>query len=132
MATAYTFKFGNFIFPDKYINEGGYECTPNQRQDVDPYTDQGGTTHRNALSKTKTQITITTRKGLKWAEVAEIMQGLTSNYANVNERDAICTYFDTEYFRMSTGHLYLDPSLSTKITRMDGIFDSLTFTFIEY
>ena len=42
MSVPYCLKFGNFIFPDKYINEGGYDCTPNQRQEVDPYTAQKG------------------------------------------------------------------------------------------
>lgn len=133
MATAYSFKFGNYIFPDEYIAEGGYDCTPNQRQDLDPYTDQYGVTQRNALAHTKTQVVITTRKGLKWEQVESIMQGITSNYINARERDANCTYFDTEYFELSSGHhMYLDPSLSTKILKMDGKFDTLTFTFIEY
>jgi len=129
---SYTFKFGNFIFPDKYINEGGYDIKPNQRQDLDPYTDQTGLTHRNAVSHTKTDITITTRKNLKWEEVAEIMQGLTSNYINSKERDANCTYFDTESFSMKTGHFYLDPSFQTTVKHMGGRFEQLKFQFIEY
>lgn len=134
MATSYSFKFGDFVFPDEYIAEGGYDCTPNQRQDLDPYTDQFGVTQRNALAHTKTQVVITTRKNLKWNQVKEIMDGLTSNYINPRERDAMCKYFDTEYFEITptTHHMYLDPSLSTKVNQMDKKFDALTFTFIEY
>ena len=46
---SYLFKFGNYTFPDTYIAEGGYEIKPNQRQDLDSYTDQTGLTHRNAI-----------------------------------------------------------------------------------
>jgi len=130
---SYCFKFGNYIFPDTYIAEGGYKCTPNQRQDLDPYTDQFGVTQRNALAHTKTQVDITTRAGLKWEEVNDIVDGLTSNYTNPRERDATCEYFDTEYFTMSGGHhMYLDPSFATQIRQMDKNFEALTFTFIEY
>ena len=130
----YCFKFGNFVFPDEYINEGGYKCTPNQRQDLDPYTDQFGVTQRNALAHTKTQVDITTRPGLKWEEVEEIMSGLTANYVNPRERDAMCKYFDTEYFEItpSTHHMYLDPSFFTQVRQIDKKVDQLTFTFIEY
>lgn len=129
---SYLFKFGNFIFPDTFINENGYDIKPNQRQDLDPYTDQTGLTHRNSVAHTKTEITITTRKNLRWEEVQTIMQGLTSNYRNSKERDANCTYFDTESFTMKTGHFYLDPSLSTKIRLVGERFDQLSFKFIEY
>ena len=59
------------------------------------------------------------------------MNGLTSNYIS-NERDAICFYFDTEYFAFNSGHFYLDPSFSSKIRLAGERFDQLTFTFIEY
>ena len=128
---SYLFKFGNYTFPDTYMAEGGYEIKPNQRQDLDSYTDQTGLTHRNAIPHSKTQIVITTRK-LKWDQVYDIMTNLVANYIKDRERDANCTYFDTEYFRMSTGHFYLDPSQSTKINQVGKDFESLTFTFVEY
>ena len=128
---SYLFKFGNYTFPDTYMAEGGYEIKPNQRQDLDSYTDQTGLTHRNAIPHSKTQITITTRS-LKWDEVYNLMTGLVSNYINDRERDANCTYFDTEYMRMSTGHFYLDPSQSTKIQHVGKDYDAITFTFVEY
>lgn len=129
---SFTFKFGNFVFPDEYINEGGYDIKPNQRQDLDPYTDQDGLTHRNAVSHTKSDITITTRKNLKWEEVSEIMHGLTSNYINSKERDANCHYFDPETFTIKEGHFYLDPSFQVTVRQMGGRFEQLKFQFIEY
>lgn len=126
------FKFGSYEFPSKFIAEGGYVIKPNQRQDLDPFTDQTGVTHRNSLAHTKTEITITTRAGLTWEEVKSIMTGLTSNYINYAERDANCEYFDTESFTSKTGHFYLDPSQSTTIKTFLVRFQAITFTFVEY
>lgn len=126
------FKFGNFEFPSELIAEGGYDVKPNQRQDLDPFTDQTGLTHRNSLSHTKTEITITTRNNLSWNEVRTIMTGLTSNYINRAERDANCEYFDPEFFEVKSGHLYLDPSQSFKINIYKERYESIKFTFVEY
>ena len=83
------FKFGDYEFPSEYIAEGGYSCKPNQRQDLDPYTDATGLTHRNALQHTKTEVSITTRSNLTWDEMTSIIQGLTSNYITsiINDTD---------------------------------------------
>lgn len=126
------FKFGNYEFPSKYIAEGGYESKPNQRQDLDPFTDQSGLTHRNSLAHTKTEITITTRANLTWDEVNSIIRGLTSNYINWNERDANCEYFDNERLAFRTGHLYLESSQGFTIKLYKKSYPSIKFTFVEY
>lgn len=125
------FQFGNYEIPSTLIAENGYECLPNQRQDLDPYTDQYGVTQRNALAHTKTQVTITTRANLTWNEVRSLMSNIVSNYNNYRERSANCTYFDTESFTYKTGYMYLDPSLSTKIKTWKKRFDAITLIFIE-
>lgn len=126
------FKFGNYEFPSEYIKEGGYECKPNQRQDLDPYTDATGLTHRNALQHTKTEVAITTRANLKWDEMVSIIQGLTSNYITDAERDAQCEYFDTERLTTSSGHMYLESSQKIDIQIYGKKFPETTFTFVEY
>lgn len=128
----YLFKFGDYIFPMEAIAEGGYDSSPNQRQDLDPYTDQYGVTQRNALDHTKTSITITTRNNLPWEVVQEIMQGIVSNYQNYGERDAVCEYFDNENFTWKSGHFYLDPSFKLQIRKFGEKFNALTFLFTEY
>ena len=132
MSTNCLFKFGTYEFPSNLIAEDGYEIKPNQRQDLDPFTDQTGLTHRNALSHTKTEISITTRANLTWEQVKSIMQGITSNYISNAERDANCEYFDTETFTNKTGHLYMDPSQSFKIGTFKKRFPAIKFTFVEY
>lgn len=127
----YLFKFGNYTIPNEYIAESGYECTPNQRQDLNPWTDADGVTHRNVVSHTKSDVTITFRS-LKWDEVTSLIQGITSNYTNSGERDAICTYLDMETLQAKSGHMYLDPSFKMKLKRLNDKVDSFSLRFTEY
>lgn len=125
------FEFGGYEIPSTLIAESGYECIPSQRQDLDPYTDQYGVTHRNALAHTKTQVTITTRPNLTHEEVQGLISGIVSHYENYRERSASCRYFDTESFSFKTGYMYLDPSFSTTIKTWKKRFDSIKLIFIE-
>lgn len=129
------FQFGNFKFPDKYIKWDTFDIAPNQRQDLDSYTDGYGVTQRNALAHTKTQVSFTTL-AMSGAEMDSIIFGLASNYINYNERDANCTYYDPESRTSKTGHFYLDPSVKFRIKKISGNnvdrYGEMTWTFIEY
>lgn len=130
------FKFGSFDFPQEHVKFEGVDTAPNQRQDMDSYTDGYGVTQRNALAHTKTQIQFTTLP-MSGAAMREIMNGITSNYINPKERDANCTYYDDEYGGFKMAHMYLDPSISfkTKEKNRDGTpkrYGEMTWTFIEY
>lgn len=129
------FKFGNFEFPSKYIKRDTFDTAPNQRQDLDSYTDGYGVTKRNVLSHTKTQIQFTTRK-MSGAEMRFIMDALISNYISYRERNAQCTYYDDETGTYKTGEFYLDPSLQFRRTEVDesGVkqYGEMQWTFIEY
>ena len=127
----YVFKFGEYIIPNEYIAEDGYDCTPNQRQDLDPYTDANGVTHRNALAHTKSDVTITFR-ALKWDEFTSLITGISSNYINTKERDAICSYLDMESMTINSGHMYLDPSMKFKVRRLNEKVNSFSLRFTEY
>ena len=126
------FKFGSYEFPSTCIAEGGYEIKPHQRQDLDPYTDQNGLTHRHALSHHKTEINITTREGLTWSQMSSILSSISSNYINVDERDANCEYYDPEFQTTSSGHFYLDSSQAYTIKTFKKRYPSVTFSFVEY
>jgi len=130
MSVAYCFQFGSYTIPDEYIAEGGYDCTPNQRQDLDPYTDANGVTHRNTLEHTKSDITITFRT-LRWQQFTDLITGISSNYQSM-ERDAICSYLDMETMTIKTGHMYLDPSCKFKVVRLNDKVDSFSLRFTEY
>ena len=131
MDATYLFKFGTYVIPNQYIADEGYECTPNQRQDLDPFTDQYGVTHRNALQHTKTDITLSFRD-LKWEEFQTLITNIVSNYVTINERDAQCEYLDMETFTMKEGHFYLDPSCKFKLKRINGKVSAFSLRFTEY
>lgn len=137
----YLFQFGDYIFPNEYIKFDSYDIAPDQRQDLDSYTDGNGLTHRNALGHTKTNITFSTLE-MPESVMNEIMESLERNYLNPNETDANCTYFNPRKAwnpanAYLTGHFYLDPSLKHRIKRVDDNGKSIKYgemqwTFIEY
>ena len=127
----YLFKFGSFVFPMEHIADGGWNIAPNQRQDINPYTDANGVTHRQAVEHTKTTININTLD-IDWDEMDAIMQGITDNYINRLERDAECDYYDTETRTYKTGHFYLDPSVTFSVKEFGKTYAEMTWTFIEY
>lgn len=128
------FKFGNFIFPEKFIKMDA-PIKPNQRQDLDSYTDGYGITRRNVLSHTKTEIKFTTIE-MSGSDMDLIMAGITSNYINDLERNGQCTYYDNEYRTPKTGTFYLDPSLEYHVLEekngIPTLYGEMTWTFIEY
>lgn len=127
----YCFQFGSYTIPDTYIAEDGYDCTPNQRQDMEPYTDGNGVTHRNAVAHTKSDVTITFR-ALKWDEFTTLITSIVANYINSKERDANCTYLDMETMTMKTGHFYLDPSCKFKVKTLNEKVAAFSLRFTEY
>ena len=130
----FLFKFGEYTFPDKFIKFDTFDVAPNQRQDIDSYTDANGVTHRNAISHTKTQIQFTVRS-VKETVMESIMSGISGNYINANERDAYCTYYDPETITYKTGHFYLDPSLKFRLKGVQNeelLYGETQFLFIEY
>lgn len=129
------FKFGNYDFPDKYIEWGSVSIAPNQRQTLDSYTDMLGETHMFPVPHTKTQIKFTTLS-MSADEMRTIMNNITANYIDRGKRDLNCKYYDDEYGGFKTGHFYLDQSLEfpRKKVDLDGvplIYDKMQWLFIE-
>jgi len=132
--TGVLFQFGDYVFPNKYIKLDTYDTAPNQRQDLDSFTDGDGVTHRNALEHTKTQIQFTVMRRPESVH-EEIMARMTANYVNWKERDACCVYYDLENCVYRTGHFYLDPSVAFRAQRITNghlIIGETQFLFIEY
>lgn len=132
----YLFQFGDYIFPNKYIKFDTYDIAPDQRQDMDSFTNGKGITIRNALEHTKTNITFST---LQMPEKAmrTILASLDKNYINRNETDANCVYYNPRKNSYSTGHFYLDPSVKFRIKKVDDEgkkinYGEMQWIFIEY
>ncbi|MCI9081438.1 MAG: hypothetical protein HFI70_03785 [Lachnospiraceae bacterium] len=132
----YLFEFGNYTFPNKYIKFDTYDIAPDQRQDLNSFTDGNGVTNRNALEHTKTNITFTT---IPMPEKAmdSILSNLEANYINQKETNANCTYFNPRKRTYTTGHFYLDPSVKFRIKKEDDNgkaiqYNETQWIFTEY
>ena len=130
------FRFGNFDFPDKFIKWDGFDEAPNQRQDLDSYTDGYGKTRRTAIKHTKTGIEFTTLS-MSGKDFRMIMDNIVSNYKCYEERNADCRYYDDESGTFKTGEFYLDPSFKAKRKKVDanGVpekYGEIQWIFIEY
>ncbi len=132
----YFIRFGNYTFPVEYIKEKSYKAKPNQRQNTNAYTDANGLTHTNPLPHTKTNISFTTHE-MSGEEMDAIMAGIVRNYANYNDRNAICTYYDNENGTYKSGEFYLDQSLEFQVDRLSKDksrieqYGEMNWTFIE-
>lgn len=133
---SFLFQFGNFIFPNEYIEFDNYDIAPDQRQDLDSFTDGNGETHRNALEHTKSNITFTTIE-MSGEAMAHILLSLQKEYINPEETDANCVYFNPRLHDYKTGHFYLDPSVKFRIKKVDKEgtnikYGSMQWIFVEY
>lgn len=130
----YLFRFGNYTIPCKYIDSDGVHIAPNRRLDSNTYTDADGVVNRNTLAHTRTTLEFSTGK-LYEDEIEELVGGIVSNYQNEKERDAQCSYYDTEHFCYKEGHFYLDSNTEISPCGEAGgelIYAPVTFSFVEY
>lgn len=134
--SGYLLKFGKYTFPLKYIKEKTYKSKPNQRQNLNAYTDANGVTHTNPLKHTKSFISFTTL-AMSGKEMDSIMENIVKNYIKYEDRNANCTYYDTENNTYKTGEFYLEQSLEFAIDKLsrDGKtieqYGEMQWTFTE-
>ncbi|WP_337663849.1 DUF6711 family protein [Suilimivivens sp.] len=130
----YLIRFGSYTFPDKYIDADSVKIAPGRRQDLNSTQDANGILRRNALDHTRSTVQFSTGK-LYESEMEEIMTGITGNYLNEKERDAQCSYYDTEYRCYRSGHMYLDSNMEWTPCGIAGgemVYGPVTFVFTEY
>lgn len=130
----YLFRFGNYTFPDKYIDADSVDIEPNRRLDLNSYPGGDGVLQRSTLKHTRTTIEFSTGT-LYESEMDEITQGIESNYIDWLQRDAMCSYYDTEKRCYKTGHFYLDSNMSWSPGGTAGdemIYKPCKFSFVEY
>lgn len=128
------FKFGDYEIPKKYMVRGTYDTNPSQIQDKDSYTNGNGVTVRNALEHRKSQVQFSLMP-MSEAEMVPIIDGLTRNFINPNDRDGYCTYYDMWIHDYRTAHMYIDPSMKFGLTEeVAGKLEvgETQFLFIEY
>lgn len=99
-------KVGDFIIDTKkYIKAESYSAYVNM-QDLDPWTDANGFTHRNAVELKAMKIEFETKFMYQW-EFNEIMAGIRANYTVPRARQFLLTAYIPEYDDYMTQTAYL-------------------------
>lgn len=127
-------RVGSYLIPNSIIALDTYDCTPDQRQDVDSYRDLNQDLHRNVADHYKSVVKFQSRNGLAESVIRPVIEGIQSNYTNVKERKVHLQYFNTDTGSYSSGDFYLvQPQY--KVIRIDGTqlyYGGINFEFIEY
>lgn len=123
----YLFSINNVPFPGKYIAQGTYQITPNQKQDDNTYTDGDGKLHRNVLSHKRTKFEFTTPH-IKEGD-NRILQGLFPNDLTVNVK-----YWNPRKGIYEMGICYT-PDITFSVYDADDmsiLYSPIRLAFIEY
>lgn len=117
----------------KYIQT--YKVTPNQRSDLDDYTDANGLLHINVLSHTSTKIELNT-KPMWTSDWEEMMALFKANYSNELERRIELEYYDQESGEYKVGDFYV-PDFTPEILLVKRennkyLVNACRFAFIEF
>jgi hypothetical protein len=135
----YLIKFGSgngafTITGEKYVEYNTYEAV-RKVQDLDPYRDANGVLHRNALSHVPVTIKFNTLR-LTNTEFATLVNGISSNYSNAQERKVLVTAYVPETDSYISQDMYwAEPQI--KIQNIDLknnviIYAPMTMEFIGY
>lgn len=131
----YFLKFGNMIFPNKYLAQGA-EATPFRRTDAEAYRDANNDLHRATIPNHKSTFKLTTIPGITLEEKIEIESIMSEGLLNEIERKYRVQYWndDIGVNAYCTGDFYIpDPTFKRrKFVGGKLIYDSLTYEFIEY
>jgi hypothetical protein len=124
----------NGVILDRYLADGGYKDTPDQRQDKDSYRDGYGTLHRQVLPKVSTTLELTTLEGLNDDQILAFKDALATGLINASERKLRLTYWNSERMAYCEDIFYM-PDMTFTISHLAGgkaIYNSATFKFIGY
>lgn len=116
----YMLKIGEYIFPNKYIKPSSYSAYVNM-QDVEPWTDANGETHRNPVQLKAAKVEFETIPLLTNTQFVEILNNIRSNYYNTAGRMAVVEYYIPEYDDYVTQRSYL----ADFQPQIYGIFDNV-------
>lgn len=125
----YVLKVGSTIFPNSLLAPGGYENTPDRRQDKNSYTDGRGVTRRSILPVKRTTVKIKTKDELTYGEKL-IVQAFFPNRDHV-----VAQVWNDERNTYQTMTCYV-PDVAYRIKYIDKngnfYYNGLEFEFIDY
>lgn len=125
----------NTVFPHEYINAESWNGTPKQREEIKAYRDDNTRDlYRITAKGKKSKITFNTRPWLHLADKELILNWVSANVSDADQRKLHLIYWDDENSQYDSGYFYI-PDITyniKKITEDDIIYSELKFTFVEY
>ena len=129
-------KFGNQEFPLELINQSSWKATPNQRQELDAWTDCNGVLHRETAPHTRTKIEFETVDDITLSEKMRIQEVMNSSITNTLQRKGEITYWNDETNTYETACVYI-PDTQFTIKEIDKekkeiYYEKIRIALIEY
>lgn len=125
----------NQIFPLHYLDVGGYETSPNIREEIKAYRDDNTRDLTRVTAQgMKTAIGFNTRKNLHLEDIMVIEKFFKDNETDHKQRKLQLEYWDNENFVYKTGTFYR-ANMKYKILLIDGndiIYDAVSVSLVEY
>ena len=122
-------------FPMKYVAKGGYECTPNVREEIKAYRDDNTRNRtRVTASGTKTSMTIKMLGGLNNTKKKEVFKWFTDHESNALQRKISVLFYDPDTDAYRTANFYrTDTQLTALITTStDIVWDAFEIEMVQY
>ena len=128
----YLIKFGDYTIPaNKFIKADSYIPYVNM-QDLDPWIDANGLSHRNAVELKAMKIEFETPAMLTNVEFEEFMSNIRRNYTNATAREGMVTAYIPEYGEYVTQKCYLADFTPQIYSSYGGVlrYNPIRFAFI--
>ena len=88
----YLVKFGDYKIPHNLIRQDSYSAYVNM-QDKDPWTDENGYEHRDAVDLKAVKVELETKAMMTEAEFDEFWKNIEKNYTKAKERGGYITAY---------------------------------------
>lgn len=131
--SGYLLRFGSVSLPNKYIAQGSYSITPNQRTELSAYRDNNNSLQRATSPNFKTKITFSTTI-LELNDKINLQSIIASGIINNTERKVQVTYYNDETNSYHTSCFYIPDVTFTILDTLDSniYYNPISYTFIEY
>ena len=120
----------------KYIVKGGYNSTPNQRQEAKAWQDLKGNLHRDTAPHYRTKIEFKTVNGITLSEKQEIQGIMNSAITDKRQRKGTVIYWNEEDNEYKQATVYI-PDITFEVDEIDELrkniyYNSIRISLIEY
>lgn len=131
--SGYLLSFGSVSLPNRYIAQGTYSITPNQRTELSAYRDNNNNLQRATSPNFKTKITFSTTI-LELNDKINLQSIIASGIINNTERKVQVTYWNDETNSYHTSYFYIPDVTFTILDTLDSniYYNPISYTFIEY